>query len=97
MLVVPKQREFIALKVDYTPEFFIELGKHLNEKYYELKKNPIEYRETLYLKYDNNTTRKVKNGDYLLFDKDDNEIWCYVEKEVFEKTYLILKEEEIND
>lgn len=97
MLVIPKQREFIALKVDYTPEFFIELGKYLDKKYYELKKNPIEYRETLYLKYDNNTVREVKNGDYILFAKEDNNIWAYVGKEIFEKTYLVLKEEKAND
>lgn len=94
MLVVPKQKEFIALKVDYTPEFFIELGKYLDKKYYEFKKNPTQYRKILYLKYSNDTVREVKIDDYILFDKEDKAIWAYVEKEVFDKTYLILKEEE---
>lgn len=94
MLVVPKQREFIALKIEYTPEFFMQLGKYLDEKYYELKKNPVEYRETLYFKNDDNSLRAAKNGDYILFDKEEPSIWAYVKKEVFEKTYLILKEGE---
>lgn len=94
MLVVPKQRKFIALKIEYTPEFFMQLGKYLDEKYYELKKNPIEYRETLYFKNDDNSLRAAKNGDYILFDEEEPAIWAYVKKEVFDKTYLVLKEEE---
>ena len=98
MLVIPKQREFITLKIDiYSPDFFIKLGKYLDEKYYELKKEAVQCREVLYLKYSNNTLREAKHGDYILFDKEDNSIWAYVEKEVFDKTYLILKEEKTND
>lgn len=97
MLVVPKQRKFIALKIEYTPEFFIQLGKYLDGKYYEIKKEPSRYSTDLYLKNDDNSLRAAKDGDYILFDEEEPAIWAYVKKEVFEKTYLVLKEEEIND
>lgn len=94
MLVIPTQIKYVALKIDYSPEFFIKIGEFLDKKYYEIKKDNIRYREILYLKYENNETREMKNGDYLLFAEDNHAIWAYVEKEVFDKTYLILKEEE---
>lgn len=94
MLVIPTQIKYIALKIDYSPEFFIKIGEYLDKKYYEIKKDNMRYREILYLKYEDNKTREMKNGDYLLFAEDNYDIWAYVEQEVFNKTYLILKEEE---
>ena len=94
MLVVPKQRKFIALKIEYTPKFFMQLGKYLDEKYYEIKKEPGRYSEDLYLKNDDNSLRTAKDGDYILFDEEEPVIWAYVKKEVFNKTYLKIEEEE---
>lgn len=94
MLVVPKQRKFIALKIEYTPEFFIQLGKYLDKKYYEIKKDPTKYREDIYLKTSDNTLRTMREGDYILFEENDYNIWAYVTKEVFDKTYLKIEEEE---
>lgn len=94
MLVIPTQIKYVALKIDYSPEFFIKIGEYLDKKYYEIKKDSVRYKDIIYLKCEDNKTREMKNGDYLLFAEDNHAIWAYVEQEVFNETYLILKEEE---
>ena len=95
MKVVSKQKEYIAIKVNFSAEFFIQVGKYLREDQYVIKvENDVRQRFTsneLFLKF-NDREIKVEKGFYILLDVVDKNI-AYVSEDVYKSDYLELKED----
>ena len=89
-----RSKEFIAIKIEESIEFYIKIGKYLDQKYYEIKQTDsrIGRYNALYLKV-NNQEIKVEYGFYILIDLTNNDV-KYVHKDIYKNDYVELKEED---
>lgn len=96
MKCISKNIEYKVIKVEDTREFYLEVGKVLNSSNYKIKeiKEQHCYPEIKFILVINNIKIETKEGDYILINLQDNEDIEYVRKEVFNKKYIELKEQE---
>ena len=94
MKVIPKQKEYVVVKLDYSDEMFITIGKYLTEnKDFKLVKDPLCTRKQLCI-YAGNGFVDIKKDDYLLIDTTDVKHSIYAEKDNFKEDYIEIKEGE---
>ena len=94
MKVMSMSKQFIAIKVEpNNPNFFLEVGKKLNDKYYEIKQIKGDVycspHKSLVLKIDDHEV-EVREGHYILVDMIDDNI-KYVTEEMYKNDYVELK------
>lgn len=90
MLVIPKQLLYRAIRIEDSPEFYLNIGKYLNEKCYKIENNSYICNLKYTFIFKNNQIQG-KYGDYILIDVNDNQNWIYVEAEHIDK-YLKIEE-----
>lgn len=95
MLVMNKQKQYIALKVEDTIDFYVNLGKYLDDKYYEIvKEDNHRYFNSfvVMIKIDEIQKIKVERGCYILIEKGSSNV-KYITDQAFKNDYIELKEE----
>ena len=94
MKVINKQKEYVVIKIDYSEEMFINIGKYLKQNQdYKLEKNPLYSRKCLYIRMGNDFVQAERDC-YLLIDTDNISSSIYASADNFKKDYIEIKEEE---
>lgn len=89
MKVISKTKEFNAFEIDNSREFYINVGKYLNDDEYEIEDRG--YCSKFYL-VDDNGKHEVTKGDYILIEASRKQL-MYITKENFKESYVEIKEE----
>ena len=89
MKVMSKSKEYIVIPATYKTEFYIEIGKYLDDDQYKLE--PYCGYKGVVLKI-NNAEIKVRQGDFILVDTEKKRIMSINQNE-FESDYVELKED----
>lgn len=89
MKVISKTREFKAIEIDDSREFYVNVGKYLNDDKYKIEDEG--YCSKFYFVEGDNKI-SVKQGDYLLISEDGNTV-VYTDRETFKENYVEIKEE----
>ncbi len=93
MLVMPRQKELIALKIENTPEFYIEIGKFLDEQNYTIVKDDKYHKKYLFLIDNMGNKIETTEDNYILIDYTTGKFFAYIKKEDFKNNFIELKEE----
>lgn len=93
MLVIPELKKLIALKVDNSPEFFIEIGKWLDDEMYKIKKDERFNSKHLFIIDKRGNEIEIFSENYILIDFETGKFVDYITENDFEDNYIKLKEE----
>lgn len=93
MLVIPELKKLIALKVDNSPEFFIEIGRWLDDEMYKIKEDKTFHSKHLFIIDKRGNEIEIFSGNYILIDSETGEFVDYITENDFENNYIKLKEE----
>lgn len=89
MKVISKTKEFNAIEINDSREFYINVGKYLNDDQYVIEDEG--YCSKFYL-VDDNGKHEVRSGDYILIEAFGTQV-MYITKENFKENYVEIKEE----
>lgn len=93
MKVIPKIKEYIAIKIEYNkPQFYVDIGKYLDEKDYQFVRQSVRYRDVLQLKNGNDIIN-CDDGDYILINIE-NKLIRYVPERQFKDDYIEIVDNE---
>lgn len=88
MKVINKQKEYLAIENTNDAQFYINIGKYLNEVDYQIKKTPLS-NEIILIK--GNYECSLKRGDYILIDENGG--FTPVSKKSLKENFIEIKEE----
>ena len=90
MKVINKTKEFNAIEIDDSREFYINVGKYLSDDEYEIEDKG--YCSNFKLINNDGSKTTVKQGGYILIDTDMKTL-IYISRENFKENYVEIKEE----
>lgn len=91
MKVIPKQKELIAIKCDFSKEFYINIGKYIEDNRYRFVDDPRSFDKQIILIDNNGNEIKLERECYILIDLENREKFTIINKEDFKCNYLEVK------
>lgn len=88
MKVIPKQIELIAIKCDFSKEFYINIGKYIEDNRYRFVDDPRSFDKQIILIDNNGNEIKLKRECYILIDSENKGEFRIITEEEFRENFI---------